>query len=392
MQAFSEVDKEDYACSKEILLKGSKNITKDASGKLSVLARKLIQEQKFTPAMSIARVAYKSATKNHVISVVVRAAYIEAQWLNQTGSMNIDRSLDEFSLCTEVAQFHLGPAHPILIAFSDKITHLMAVIDDPSAAIAYMKKSLEASVHTLGGGHPIVAGYHTKLGYLYLSSLRSEEAITEFKQALATFEKTKPGDEAVAENHFVLAEAYSDIGNMEGALFHSMKAVEIREKNFGESHAKTVDSYQQYGKFVSLGYSEYEGVITTRIKEEILHGLRCYEKVFKYMKTKRIETSPYGNSDERKDVLLSLTKTIVGLKLKLIPGQHRQLLRYIREKKQVYDNEFAQSSLLKLLHLTPSVYLEDIFQRLDADKTASKELAVVIQIAESVKSSLNNKK
>lgn len=98
------------------------------------------------------------------------------------------------------------------------------------------------------------------------------------------FERTQPGSEAVAENHYCIAESLMDKGDLDGAIHHSTQAKQIREQLYGSMHSKTVDSYQQLGKLLAANYSDYDGVVTPQIRKDLMSAITCYERVFKFMK------------------------------------------------------------------------------------------------------------
>jgi hypothetical protein len=85
----------------------------------------------------------------------------------------------------------------------------------------------------------------------------------------------------------------------------------------------------------------------------------------------------------KESILLTLTRTLIGLKLRLIPSEHRELLRSLREQPVVFPEDMVKETILRLVHLTPNIYLEELFQRLaDQDREAIAELGTVLQIAE----------
>lgn len=85
----------------------------------------------------------------------------------------------------------------------------------------------------------------------------------------------------------------------------------------------------------------------------------------------------------KESILLTLTRTLIGLKLRLVPSEQRELLRSLRESPMTFPEETVKETILRLVHLTPSIYLEEIFQRLgDHDRDAIDELGTVLQIAE----------
>jgi hypothetical protein len=87
---------------------------------------------------------------------------------------------------------------------------------------------------------------------MMLSLHKTEEALELFQEALTLFQQLKPESEAVAENHFCVAEALLDHGNVQLAIEHGEKAKMIRQNAHGPTHPKTIDSYQQLGTIAYL--------------------------------------------------------------------------------------------------------------------------------------------
>jgi hypothetical protein len=169
-------------------------------------------------------------------------------------------------------------------------------------------------------------------------------------------------------------------------LEHSKESKDMRERVYGAMHSKTIDSYQQLAKLLSVSYVDYEGVITPQIQRDLQTAINCYERVFKYMKANRQPLSKKSGcmKSSQNSILLSLTRTLVGLKLRLIPSRHKEVLLALRKEPRAYPEEILKESILRLVHLTPTVYLEEVYQRLnDGEASAVDDLGAILQIAES---------
>jgi tetratricopeptide (TPR) repeat protein len=212
---------------------------------------------------------------------------------------------------------------------------------------------------------------------------RASEAQQMFSEALLIFRDINQNSEAVAENLYCLAESNSDKGDIEEALQYGREGCKLRESIHGQQHPKTIDSYQQLARLLASRYNGYDGVITASVRNDISEAISLYECVFRFVK--ETEGEKYREKNKR-SVLLNLIRTLIGLKLKIAPTQHKELARRLRETQWALQGSVVKQAILKLIHLTPIVYLEQIFQRLDSNdayQQASDELTAVVQIAES---------
>lgn len=218
---------------------------------------------------------------------------------------------------------------------------------------------------------------------MLLSMHRASEAQQMFTEALSIFRDISPGSEAVAENLYCLAESSSDKGDIEEALQFGRESRKIRESIHGLMHPKTVDSYQQVARLLASRYNGYDGVITVSIRNDLSEAIGLYDRVFVFVKNSEGETY---RDKSKQSVLLNLIRTLIILKIKIVPTQHKELIRRIRESTQSLDGSVVRQAILKLIHLTPVVYLEQIFQQLNLAEVSQQtydELATVVQISES---------
>jgi len=130
-------------------------------------------------------------------------------------------------------------------------------------------------------------------------------------------------------------------------------------------------------KLVLANYTNYQGVITPQIKKSIQIAINCYERVFKYLKSRK----DFGKQNV---ALLTLIRTLIGLKFKLFNTRQREILRSVRQSDKVYSQESVKDVILKLVHLTPVIVIDEILQKLeDKDESSINELGIIVQIAES---------
>lgn len=334
-----------------------------------------------------ATAALRLVNRNCAAYALIYATYMESQFNlgAQEGSEKVNQLICQYKQAISIVEFHWGFDHPILMTLYDKMAHLLSRSNRNPKALEFIQQSLDLSYRILGKSHSVSAGYMTKAGYMLLAMRKPSDALELFTEALSIFREIRPSSEAVAENHFCMAEALYDKGDILEAIRHCEESKLIREKLYGNLHPKTIDSYQQMGKLMSANYVEYDGVITPQIRRDLVTSMAYYDKVFKFIKShKDGQIKMFAGPKLKESILLTLTKTLIGLKLRMIPTRHRETVRCLRERAAIHSQEAVREVILKLVHLTPSVYLEELFQRLEGhDRDAEEELSTVLQIAES---------
>lgn len=199
------------------------------------------------------------------------------------------------------------------------------------------------------------------------------------------FNSIQRDTESVAGNHYYIAEAYVDLGDIEEALRHCKGALAIRESLTNtESHSKLIESYHQLAKMLTIGVDGVgEGVVVTlSMRKQLEQAIMYYEKVFAHIKN--------SSEDGKQKLLLNLTRTLIFLKLKLTPTSLLPVLGQARDASTAYAQEMVKDVILKLVHLSPSVYLVDVFHRLESggDKGAMAEFEIIVQLTERVSLSI----
>jgi hypothetical protein len=102
------------------------------------------------------------------------------------------------------------------------------------------------------------------------------------------------------------------------------------------------------------------------------------------MKARKDETTKQPSAPFKESILLTLTKTLINLKLRLAPMKYKEYLKQQRLEEDLPCQQTMKDCIVRLVHLTPSVYLEEIFQRIDGDDSdAMNELFALVQLAES---------
>ena len=392
----SETSKAAFALARHLSLQGPSSKYDPShvvtSMKLNHLAKQLLMERQFEQARLYSAVALCLAPADNAVSALIRMTMVEAHMGSVKSKQEAIAFIQsEYAKMASVLEYHWGPDHPIHMSLLDRMVYWLTKLSQSGLAYEYLQKSMKLAFRTLGRAHVVSAGYMTKAGYMLLERGRSTDVLSMFKEALNFFNETRPESEAVAENHYCIAECLVDLGDIQQALEHSAKSKQIREKLYGQmaqqsrasSHPKIIDSYQQYAKILASRYTDYEGVMTSHMKRDLMAAIQCYEKVFKYMKVQRQDGMKQVGSVDKQAMLLTLTRTLVELKLRMIPSQHKELLRRLREQKSAVPEDAVKEVILKLVHLTPSVYLEELYQRLaDSDQSAMLELGTVLQVVE----------
>lgn len=222
-------------------------------------------------------------------------------------------------------------------------------------------------------------------------------------------------------------------GDLSAALKHALLSKKYREKCFGLNDSRSVDSFRLVARLLLAPYKNYHGVVTPPMKKAYGEAILCLEKVFRYLKsvkTKRTEkrrdsdelsggqsasslrlpydtdlfitnniagplvTSPFGPKlSIPRSLLHNLTKEIVSLKLALVDSpKHREVIRSLRgvlvtandcPEDTIIDPAEAKGVIVRLAAVSPSIYLDGIFQRIDDnDEAAMEELKVLLLLTE----------
>ncbi|KAG5462622.1 MAG: hypothetical protein BJ554DRAFT_4386, partial [Olpidium bornovanus] len=370
--------------------------------RFNALARRFNAAGRHEDARLYGHAALNVGSRNHAGTALILMNALETDFMLSNGALDEGEMVGRYNAALGVLRFHWGENHPLMITIHDKLAQLYCKGGQNEQGYNYHTYSMTTAFRILGKNHPVSAMHLTK----------------KFQEALDVFSALDPESEHVAENHYCIAEALFDKEDIDGATWHSQRAKRIRELVHGNLHPKTVESYQQLAKTTLASYRHYEGVITPHIKQCYHTAISCYEKIFKYLKsplaaapaveggganrsarepppppppaaggmvTAQAPCPAPPSAPPSKDLaLLDLTRTLISLKLRLIPSHLRELLRALRAQENIqYPEELVKDVILRLVHLTPCVLMDNIFQRVE-DKEASSvaELAICIQIAE----------
>lgn len=370
----SALERHGYALARHLLYLGNSKFegNESTSMKLVHLAQSYSDAKMPSAAEFLCKLAYKLAPAYHPARNIIESSYIEiAAFKSQTQVFEL------FDTAYTGVSFHLGETHPIIMTLYDKMVLKMSELNLANEALEILQTSATLSVRTLGASHPTSAGYKTKIGYMLMTSHNYKEALLVFKEAITLFKcmphKSTQIREAISENHYCMAECYYECGSLEEALASSLEAKGIRDSIYGVMHPKTIDSFQQYARLLCATFADYQSILTDVMRKNLFTAITCYEKVFRFMKNNNAGTM----------LLLDLTRTLVGLKLRSLTGEMTELVRSLKGKCVVYEESLMREIIVKVVHLTPTVYLEEVFQRIgDGDDDAMRELGAVLQLIE----------
>ena len=363
---------------------GSRRFQKNTrtAAQLNKLVRYYNRLEKFDKSSMFGRAALGLTRFFHACSAMVLINLVESLFSSSmaAGNVNDSAAFECFEAAKRVLTFHWGSTHPILMTVNDKMAQLYTRADLVDRAFEYHQESTTMALKILGRNHPATAGYIVKAGHLFRSLEQNDKAILTYQQALACYEHLEPrNEEAISACYFYLAETLKVKGDDEAALQYSLKAKELREKTLGSTDPLTIESYYQVAQIaVHESLSENELVMTRTLKRCLELALECYDKIFRYLKTTR---------DKDRDEIMRLTRVMCRLKFRLLSWEHRNVL--ISTQKAIdpvagFDPEFSKDVILRLVHLSPVAYIDEIFGRIDSrDSLARAELKCVLQLTTS---------
>ncbi|KAJ3314956.1 hypothetical protein HDV04_004756 [Boothiomyces sp. JEL0838] len=387
---------------------------------------------RFEEARLYAQAGTVSSKKNHALFGLSTAQLLYAIAGLQSSVMGgPDPSiLDWYRKSMAAMVWHYGPHNLLTMTLHDRMSSIYHKAKDPQRAFEFHKASLETAEKSLGKNHVITAGYLTRAG-CYLANLgHLDESIEMFNQALNVFQSSRSDPSLLAEVHYHYADVLYQKGDFDGAVDFAQKCRRTRETCFGFSDIRVIHSCRQVAKMLLAPYVDYTGILTPEIKKCYREAIICHEKVFRYLQslqkglsrrrsTKRgtiknyslptsqnhslektyiisgpLVSAPFGWTPPfGKNLMHKLTKEIVSMKLALVEAPRpKEIIRALRAKKSspntedgiVFDAEEAKLVIKKMASVTPSVYLDDLLQRVElGDECAIEELGLVIILTES---------
>ncbi|KAJ3365891.1 hypothetical protein HDU91_002046 [Kappamyces sp. JEL0680] len=398
---------------------------------LTFVASHYNQSSRFEEARLYAQAASASAQKNHALFGLATAQLLYAvAGLQTTGLSAPEPSLlGWYGKALSILSWHWGAHNPLTMTLLDRMSSIYHRAKDPQRAFDFHMQSLDVAVQTLGNNHGITAGYLARAG-CYMGSLgKVDDAVKLFTQALNIFTSSRADPSLIAEVHYHYADALAQKGDYDRAVDHAQKCRKMRESCFGFTDVRVIHSCRQVAKLLLAPYKDYKGVLAPVVKAAYREAISCHEKVFRYLQNVQgassrrksmrrslsrmsfgsishtttshpaaverlsmagpLVVAPFGWTPPfAKNLLHRLTKEIVAMKLALVevPAQ-KECIRMLRAKLAAtddFDDEDAKSIVLRMAAVTPSVYLDDVLQRISlGDECGVHELGLILILTES---------
>lgn len=416
-EMLNEEDKHVYFLARHLASVGpqAKLMKNDTSAQiLNNLAKYYNMTGRYEEARFYLNAALNLASQNHAATSIIYANMMETTFMLQHDqSAGPDNTVMEYyKRAAAIIEFHWGMDHPLMMALHDKLAFLFCKVGLNEDGLKYHQSAMVIAFKTLGKNHLIAAGHLTRAGHIYLNLALHDEAIQHFSDSLTILQSfvrsavasagSNNGSNgsippqtatAIAENHYCIAECLYAKGDIEGAMKHSYECRKLRERTLGPMHPMTVDTYKQFAKLVMTNYEDYDGVMTPHVKKCFQSAIACYDKVFKFVKSgkDRVGKSAMHNSQGGGNQgLLDLVRIIARLKFRVLNRVHQEALRTARQTEKHFPEDAVKDVILKLVHLTPTVYIDEVLQRVDdQDDAACDELGIVVQLVESENLALN---
>ncbi|KAL2918972.1 hypothetical protein HK105_201242 [Polyrhizophydium stewartii] len=241
---------------------------------------------RFEEARLYAQAAVTSAVRNHIVSALASAQLIYALAGLQANAMGAPDPtlLATFRRALTIAEWHWGPEAPLVLCLYDRMSSVYQRAKQPEKALEFTRASLDVAEKALGKNHAYTAAYLTKTGCFHKVLNQIDESIERHTQALHIYQSLRTDASLVAEVHFYMAESLAERGDVDGALQHAQTCRKIRERMFGFSDLRVIESCRQVAGLVMLPFCGYKGVLTPQIKAAYREAIACHEKVFRYLK------------------------------------------------------------------------------------------------------------
>ncbi|KAK6097933.1 hypothetical protein MT418_002020 [Batrachochytrium dendrobatidis] len=242
---------------------------------------------RFEEARMYAQAAVSSSLANHIIYALASAQLLFALAGLQTNAMEAPDTtiLATYRNALNVAEWHWGSESPLVLCLHDHMSAIYQRSQNPQKALEYIRQSLDISKKSLGKNHVYTAAYLTKTACFLKLQSQIDEAIDRLTQAIHIYQSLRSDPAKIAEVHFYMAECLADRGDIDGAIQHAQTCRRLRERMFGFSDIRVIESCQQVATMVLAPYVDYKGVLTPQIRQAYRDVIGCHEKVFRYLKT-----------------------------------------------------------------------------------------------------------
>jgi tetratricopeptide (TPR) repeat protein len=392
------------------------SISNSSSLILTTVAAHFNNTKRFEEAKMYSQAAVRSAMRNHVVAALASTQLFFA--LSNLQSNQLDgpdsNCLSIYREALVVSEWHLGAENPISIITHDKLSLIYHKAKMMTKGLAFHKNSLDIALKSLGQTHTITAGYYTRAGCYHYTLGDIEVAISYLARAAEIYTSLSANPALVAEVHYYFADCMYERGDFDGAIHHSQACRVIRERIYGLSDSRVTESCRQCAKMILAPFKNHNGVLTPQMKQAYKDAIQCNEKVFRYLqgvktnarkglrgKTNKeirvvpslqicgpIVNQPFGwHTPLSVTMLHKIMREIISMKLTILESQrHRECIRTLRAASSAgsaFDAKDAKDAIVRMAAVSPSIYLDDIFQRIDhEDQIAMKELKLVLTLTE----------
>ncbi|KAJ1502356.1 hypothetical protein HMI54_009111, partial [Coelomomyces lativittatus] len=362
--------------------------------KFNALAHHYVTLRKYSDAMVYGTAAVNLACKNHAGLAKIYMTLCQATFLQTWGENSKETALvpiqqgasstsfpnsstdtlvgaalsyqDYLQMAIDVVTFHWGSDHPLLIDIFSVMASLFQEVKQWEKSLEYLKKAMLTSYRILGKNHVMTATHVLNSGALLLLLKRMDEAARHLSEALSMFTSIEDSPLGKAQALVFLAECQGIQGDLPSAKANALEAKTIREKHLGPFHLLTCDSYAQVAHWALANDNVQSMVVTPQVRQDVALALEGYQKIFKFHKHHlhhkhlpklevpveyvRYNDLVYVDMKMKNPLLLSLTRTMLNLKFRLLSFDQANLLRSARQQ--------------LIQGYTPNLSVKDVMMRL----------------------------
>ncbi|KAH6571038.1 hypothetical protein BASA60_007377 [Batrachochytrium salamandrivorans] len=242
---------------------------------------------RFEEARLYAQAAVSSSLGNHIIYALASAQLLYSLAGLQTNAMGAPDTtlLAIYRNALSVAEWHWGSEAPLALCLHDRMSGIYQRVQNSQKALEFARQSLDISEKSLGKNHAHTAAYLTKTACFLKDTSQIDEAIDRLTQATHIYQSLRTDPSHIAEVHFYMADCFAERGDVDSAIQHAQTSRRLRERMFGFSDIRVIESCCQVATMVLAPYVDYKGVLTPQIRQAYRDAIGCHEKVFRYLKT-----------------------------------------------------------------------------------------------------------
>ncbi|KAJ1345340.1 hypothetical protein BSLG_000853 [Batrachochytrium salamandrivorans] len=238
---------------------------------------------RFEEARLYAQAAVSSSLGNHIIYALASAQLLYSLAGLQTNAMGAPDTtlLAIYRNALSVAEWHWGSEAPLALCLHDRMSGIYQRVQNSQKALEFARQSLDISEKSLGKNHAHTAAYLTKTACFLKDTSQIDEAIDRLTQATHIYQSLRTDPSHIAEVHFYMADCFAERGDVDSAIQHAQTSRRLRERMFGFSDIRVIESCCQVATMVLAPYVDYKGVLTPQIRQAYRDAIGCHEKVFR---------------------------------------------------------------------------------------------------------------